>query len=158
LWLRNSKSAASHIEALVVLVAAMVIPLGWLGGWLLKHAISQAIPRTLRGFPVAVLLWGGAVLGLLIIVLYHPELTFGDVVLMPWICLQVAAMPAVAGAYGVAEGWLAVPGSDQWWPLLPNQRAITADEAADILGGYDNTGPGLVDAQPLNTPGERTRL
>jgi len=76
---------------------------------------------------------------------------------MPWLCVQVAAIPVVAGLYGVAEGWLAVPRSDQWWPLTPPQRPLSAADAAEILGGYDLTGPGLLDAQRLNTPGERSR-
>jgi hypothetical protein len=73
------------------------------------------------------------------------------------LCLQVAAAPTVAGVYGVAEGWLAVAGSRQWWPLTPSQRPLTAQDAATILGGYDTTGPALLDEQRLNEPGERSR-
>jgi hypothetical protein len=59
--------------------------------------------------------------------------------------------------YGIAEGWLAVPGSAQWWPLTPPRRPITTADAATILGGYDITGPALFDARRLHQPGERSR-
>jgi hypothetical protein len=157
LWLRAANSPASQLELLVVLVAAVLAPLGWLAGWLLKQVVTQLIPGTLRGYPVAALLWAGAALGLLIIVLYDPIPTFRQTVLTPWLCAQLAAAFVAAGAYGIAEGWLALPESRQWWPLTPPQRPITAEDAATILGGYDITGPALLDAQPLHQPGERTR-
>jgi len=161
LWLRSAKSPASQAETAVVLVAALVAPLGWCGGWIVKHFVPRLIPATLRGYPIAALVWSGAGLGLLTTVLchavYEPTESLGQVVLLPWGCLQLAAVPAVAGIYGVAEGWLAVPGSRQWWPLTPPTRPLTSHDAAEILGGYDLTGPGLLDAQRLNEPGERTR-
>jgi hypothetical protein len=157
LWLRATKSPTSQIELLIVTVAALVIPLGWIGGWLLKGVVTHLIPGTLRAFPVAALLWSGALLGLLIALVYHPAPTLGQVLLTPWLCLQLAAAPAVAGFYGIAEGWLAVPGSEQWWPLTPPARPLTAEDAATILGGYDITGPALLDARRLNEPGERFR-
>ena len=135
-------------------LAAVVVPLGWFGGWLLKQVVTQLIPGPLRAFPIAALLWSGALLGLLIILIYDPAPTFDQMVLTPWLCLQVAAAPAAAGVYGVAEGWLAVDGSDQWWPLTPPKRPLSAEDAAAILGGYDITGPGLLDAQRLHQPGD----
>jgi hypothetical protein len=156
LWLRTGKSPASQVEMLAVSAAAFAAPLGWLGGWLVKRVVTHLIPGTLRAYPIATLLWAGAVLGLLIVLLYEPAATFGQIVLTPWVCVQVAAVPVVAGVYGIADGWLAVPGSDRWWPLTPPRRPITAEDAAEILGGYDITGPGLLDAQRLNEPGERS--
>lgn len=158
LWLRTAKSPASQIELLVVTALAVTLPLGWIGGWVLKHAVIQLIPDRLRGFPVAALLWAGVILVLPIVLLYDPAPTFGQVVLAPWLCLQLAAVPVVAGGYGVAEGWLAVAGSHQWWPLTPAQRPLTAEDAATILGGYDTTGPALIEARALNELGERSRL
>jgi hypothetical protein len=157
LWLRAANSPASQLELVVILVAAVLAPLGWLAGWLLKQVVTQLIPGILRAYPVAALLWAGAALGLLIIVLYDPAPTFGQTVLTPWLCAQLAAAFVAAGLYGVAEGWLALPESQQWWPLTPPRRPITAEDASAILGGYDITGPGLLDAQPLNHPGERTQ-
>jgi hypothetical protein len=157
LWLRTTKSPGSQVELLIVVLCAVVAPLGWLGGWIIKRAITQLIPGTLRAYPIAALLWAGALLGLLIVLFYDPAPTFAQILATPWLCLQLAAVPVVAGAYGVAEGWLAMAGSDQWWPLTPPKRPITSEDAAAILGGYDATGPALLDAQPLNQPGERSR-
>jgi hypothetical protein len=157
LWLRTAKSPASQIELLVVTVVALVIPFGWTGGRLLKDVVAHLIPGHLRGFPIAAFLWSGAMLQLLVVLVYDPAPTVDQVLLSPWLCLQVAAVPAVAGVYGVAEGWLAVSGSHQWWPLTPPQRPLSAADAAAILGGYDTTGPALVNEQCLNEPGQRSR-
>jgi hypothetical protein len=157
LWLRTAKSPASQVELLVVGLSAVIAPLGWVGGWITKRAVTKLIPATLRSYPIAALLWAGAVLGLLIPLLYDPAPTFTQIVVTPFLCLQLAAVPVAAGVYGIADGWLGVPGSDQWWPLTPPKRPITAKDAATILGGYDVTGPALIDAQPLNQPGERSR-
>jgi hypothetical protein len=161
LLFRPATSAFSHCERALVVVAAAFAPVGWPGGWLLKTAIASQIPRTLRAFPIAALLWSGAALGVLTVAVYElvydPAGSFGQIVLLPWLCGQPAAVPAVAGLYGIAEGWLAVEGSDQWWPLTPAPRPLAAAEAAAILGAYDMTGPGVVDATPLHRLGERTR-
>ncbi len=68
-------------------------------------------------------------------------------VVVPWLCVQLAAAPVVAGVYGIAEGWLAIPpGSDQWWPLTPAEPALSPPEdAAEILGPYEITGPPVVE-------------
>lgn len=157
LWLRTAKSPASQLELAVVTLAGVVVPLGWFGGWILKRVFTQLIPGRLRAFPIAALLWSGALLGLLIVLIYDPATTLDQIVLTPWLCLQVAAAPAAAGVYGIAEGWLAVDGSDRWWPLTPPKRPLSVEDAAAILGGYDVTGPALLDAQRLNEPGERSR-
>jgi hypothetical protein len=157
LWLRTSSSAASQAEQLVVVLAALLVPLGWLGGWLLNRVVTQLIPGMLRAYPITMLLWSGALLGLCIVGFYDPGRTLAQIVVMPWICAQVAAVPFVAGGYGIAEGWLAVTGSDQWWPLTPPKRPMTAEDAALILGPYDTTGPGLLDAHQLPDPGERSQ-
>jgi hypothetical protein len=157
LVMRTTRSRAAQVELIVVVAAAFVAPLAWPGGWLLKTAVTQLIPRTLRGFPIAALLWSGALLGALVLVLYCPSPTLGQAVLAPWLCVQMAAVPVVTGVYGIAEGWLALPGSLAWWPLTPPMRPLTAADAAAILGPYDTTGPGLVDAQRLNELGQRSR-
>jgi hypothetical protein len=154
LWLRNAQSPAAQLELMVVVVLALLAPAGWPIGWLVKTAVTRLIPQTLRAFPIVALLWAGAGLGALIVVMYDQA---GQALLVPWACTQLAAVPVVAGVYGIAEGWLAVPGSADWWPLAPQQRPITAEEAAAILGAYDTIGPGLLDAKPLNEPGERSR-
>lgn len=161
LWIRATKSRASQVELALVLVAATTAPIGWAGGWILTTTITGLIPQTLRGYPIAALLWSGAGLGVLTVLVYQlaydPAGTFAQIAVLPWVCVQLAAVPTIAGLYGIAEGWLAVEGSNQWWPLTPVKRPLTAEDAAEILGGYDMTGPGVVDARPLSEPGVRTR-
>jgi hypothetical protein len=155
LWMRTVKSPASQAEMVAVYAAAVIVPLGWIGGRLVNCVVVRLIPGTLRAYPIGALMWAGALLGFLIVLFYDPGPTLGQILLAPWICVQVAAVPVVAGAYGIAEGWLAVSGSAQWWPLAPPKRPINAEDASEILGGYDITGPGLLNAEPLNQPGER---
>lgn len=156
LWFRPAKSPASQMECLGVVLAAMLIPFGWLGGRLLYAVVVGLIPGTLRAYPIAAFLWCGVVLDLCTALFYDPGPSLGDVVLMPWACAQVAAVPLTAGVYGVAEGWLAVSGSDQWWPLAPPKRPMTAQDAAAILGPHDTPGPAVLDSYPLAEPGERS--
>jgi hypothetical protein len=157
LWLRTAKSPASQVELLIVGLAAVLVPIGWLGGFAANRVVTQLIPKTLRAYPISALLWSGVVLGLGIALFYDPGPTVGQIIVTPWLCAQVAATPFVAGLYGIGEGWLAVTGSDRWWPLTPPKRPVTAEDAALILGPYDTTGPGLLDAQPLPEPGERSQ-
>ena len=67
LWLRAAQSPASQVEMLIVVVCAVIAPLGWLVGWALKSVVTRLIPGTLRAFPIAALLWAGAVLGAVIL-------------------------------------------------------------------------------------------
>lgn len=161
LWMRAAKSRAAHVELAGVVAAGLVAPIGWLAGWALKAALVRQIPKTLCAFPVAAMLWAGAGFGALTLLIsqlvYDPAASFNQVVVLPWLALQVVMVPTVAGIYGIAEGWLAVEGSTQWWPLTPVQRPITAEDAAAVLGAYDMTGPGIVDVRALHEPGERTR-
>ena len=157
LWLRSSKSPASQAESLFVLVTMVAVPIGWIGGVLLNRIVTQLIPRTLRAYPIVALLWSGGVLGLCVAACYDPGPTAGQLVLAPWFCAQVAATPFIAGVYGIAEGWLAVPGSDDWWPLIAPKPAMTAEDADLILGRCDKTGPGLLDVQRRIESGERSR-
>jgi hypothetical protein len=157
LCLRTMHSPTAQIEGIAVVFAALAAPLGWLAGWLIKTVLTDLIPHKLRAFPIAALLLSGAALGVPIVLLYDPAPTFGQTVMLPWACAQVAAAPAIAGLYGIADGWLAVPGSLAWWPLTPHRHPITAADAAAILGAYDYTGPAAVDDQQLKEPGERSR-
>jgi hypothetical protein len=65
LWIRAKKSRASQVEFILVLVAAALAPIGWPAGRVLKAWITGVIPQTLRGYPIAALVWSGAGLGVL---------------------------------------------------------------------------------------------
>src|ERR1700682_5442593 len=157
LWLRTSTSPASQAEQLVVVLATLTAPVGWLGGRLLNRVVTQLIPGTLRAYPIAALLWSGALLGLSVVGCPRRSRTLAQIGVAAWVCAQGAGVPLGAGVYGIAEGWLAVTGSDQWWPLSPPKRPMTAEDATLILGPFDTTRPGLLDARPLPDPGERSQ-
>ena len=71
-----------------MLLAAALVPVGWLGGVGAQNELwLHLIPGKLRAFPIAALLWAGAVLGLPIVLLYDPAPTFSQIVLTPWLCL-----------------------------------------------------------------------
>jgi hypothetical protein len=156
LWIRATKSPASQVELVVVAVAAAIAPLGWLGGWVLHRFLTGLIPQTLRGFPVAALVWSGAALGTVTVLsnqlVDDAASSPGHIAVVLWVCQQLSVIPAVAAIYGIAEGWLALQGSGRWWPLTPVCPRLTAEDAALILGGYDMTGPGVIDARPLAEP------
>ena len=124
LWLRTAKSPASQIELLVVTMAALVHTDRAGSGATFSHRLSlPLIPTQLRAFPIAAVAVVGCVARSADRCVYDPAPTFGEAVFAPWLCLQLAAVPVVSGVYGVAEGWLAVAGSHQWWPLTPAERA-----------------------------------
>jgi hypothetical protein len=157
--LRTNQSPASAVEGLALTALLVIAPLGWLGGYLVKCAVVRLIPSQLRGYPVAVLLWAGAAIGALTVALVaavqRPGADLTQLTVMPWLCVQIAGVFVVAGVYGIAEGWLAVPASRLWLPRTPPTPAVTAEDAAAVLGGWDMTAPGLLDAQPLNAHGHR---
>lgn len=160
-WLRTAHSPAAHVELALLWTVVVVVPLGLAGGYAVKAAVTRLIPDTLRGYPLAMLTGAAIALGALTVALgvtaYHPEDSLPQAAMAPWLCLQIAAVPAAAAVLGVAEGWLAVPASRRWFPVTPPRPPLSSAEAADILGGYDATGPALLEARRLEWPGERTR-
>ena len=80
-------------------------------------------------------------------------------IVMPWLLAQIPATLLAAGVYGVLEGWLAVDGSSDWWPLMP----VAADVDDDVfLGARDVAMPTVLDPiprepEPLAVPRRRTR-
>ena len=155
IWARVAKSPASRLEWLAVNIAALIIPLGWPLGWALHCATTRAIPNVLRAYPIAAMLAAGGFLGLLTVVCYDPGDGPTAIITDAWVPMQLAAVPVVAGVYGVLDGWLAIPGSLSWWPLAPRRRELTSADATEILGSCDLTGPGVIDAKPLLDEGER---
>jgi len=160
-WLRTVRSPAAQVEVTLLWAVVALVPLGVAGGYAVKAAVTRLIPDTLRGYPiVALAVWAIALSALTILLgvtVYQPGDSLREAVMAPWLCGQISAVPATASVLGVAEGWLAVPASRQWFPVIPSQPALTSTEAVEILGGYDTTGPGLFEARPLQWPGERTR-
>jgi hypothetical protein len=155
LWLRTTKSPAAQVEFVLVLVAALTVPIGWSCGVAVKSALVRCIPHRLRGFPVTALFAMGALLAAVAGLGF--ALATGVPLTTAWVVLQVVVTPLVAGGYGVAEGWLAVPASRRWWPVAPPRRDLTVDDATAVLGFYNTTGPGVLESRRLPRSGERSR-
>ena len=134
IWLRIAKSPAAQVEWITVNIIALLVPFGWLLGWIAHRIITRTIPGTLRGYPIPALLAASAVLGALTVAGYDPADTAASILLSAWIPLQLAAVPAVAGVYGVLDGWLAVRSSAAWWPLTPTHHRLSSGDAEEILG------------------------
>jgi len=111
-------------DAVVVGLAAILAPVGWIAGRIMYKRVVQLIPSELRSYPIAALGWSAVVVGLPLPLLYQPR--SGGVVgsliwtlLVPWLVAQVPAAPFAASIYGILEGWLAIPGSRDVWPMSP---------------------------------------
>ena len=74
-------------------------------------------------------------------------------VLTPWLFAQVPAAALAAGLYGILEGWLAVDGARDWWPMRPPPEN---DEIDFGLDADDLTMPGVFPTHAAEPPGERT--
>jgi hypothetical protein len=59
----------------------------------------------------------------------------------PWFIAQIPAALLTAGIYGILNGWLAVDGAAEWWPVVPSQSAPA--DADYPMGPDDTTGPGI---------------
>jgi hypothetical protein len=137
----------------VVLIAALLAPVGWTLGRMVSKAIVQLIPGELRSYPVAALMWAAVMVGTPLALLYSPDHSVAGTLLLPWALAQVPATLLAAGVYGILEGWLAVDGARDWWPMRP-----PPDEHRVDLGLVpdDLTRPGIFTTRAQDPPGERT--
>jgi hypothetical protein len=152
---RPVKTTYAGVELVVVLVCAVVAPVGWLVGKGLYHAVVRLIPDLLRSYPVAALMWAAVAVGSPLVLLYRPAETLAGTLLLPWLLAQAPAGLLAAGMYGILEGWLAVDGARDWWPMRPPQERDEADFGWDT---GDLTLPGLFDVSAQDQVGERTPL
>lgn len=155
LLMRPVKTPYAGLDAAIVLVAAVLAPIGWPAGRAVYKAIAQLIPDTLRSYPIAAFMWASVVTGLPLVLLYDPDTTLAQTVLLPWLLGQLPATALAAGVYGILDGWLAVDGSRDWWPMRPPPAAESVDfgfEADDL------TLPGIFGTYPTPEMGERTPI
>ena len=139
---RVPDTVEAKLELVLVTVAALAAPLGWpLGRWLYGR-IEALIPDRLRSFPIVALLWSAIVLGVITTLLYslRESSTWGAAVLAPWMMAQLPATFLAAGIYGILNGWLAIDGSLDWWPLAPLPASIDMNIP---LAADDLTGPSV---------------
>lgn len=85
------------------------------------------------------------------VLLYQPS-DLRSALVAPWIIAQIPATFLAAGLYGIVNGWLAVDGSADWWPVAPPSTPVDLDIP---LGPNDLTGPGVFTQLELAS-GDRT--
>lgn len=137
-------------------VLAIAAPVGWPLGKALYHSVIQLIPDELRSYPIAAFVWSAVAVGLPLPLLYSPGHSWVSTLVLPWVIAQVPAALLAAGIYGIVEGWLAVDGARDWWPMRPPEDHQMVDFG---LHADDMTMP----PTPFNTieqapPGERTPI
>jgi hypothetical protein len=152
---RPVKTPYAGLDFLLVLVCSVAAPLGWIVGKTLYWAVVQLVPQLLRSYPVAAFMWGAVVVGLPLALLYQPGPTVGETLTLPWLLAQAPAALLAAGIYGILEGWLAVDGARDWWPMRPPAERDEADFGW-VQG--DLTLPGVFDVRPSDQVGERSPL
>jgi hypothetical protein len=155
LFMRPVKTPYAGVDAAIVFVAAVLAPIGWPAGRAIYTAVVQLIPDTLRSYPVAAFMWASVATGLPLVLLYDPDTTVAQTVLLPWLLGQLPAAALAAGIYGILEGWLAVDGSRDWWPMRPPPAANSVDFG---LQPDDLTPPGIFGTYPTPPMGERTPI
>lgn len=145
---RTSSTSTGALETAVVGAAAAVAPIGWPLGRLLYTVIVGLIPERLQSYPIAALCWAAVLSGAPLPLFYDPNPSLTSTLIVPWVLAQIPATFAAAAAYGVLEGWLAIDGSSDWWPLTPAQRDI--DDTL-ILGPSPVPMPTLLDPPTSST-------
>lgn len=123
---RSLKTIEARIELCIVVLAALAAPIGWTVGKIISTRIEASIPGRLRSYPIPALLWSAAALGVLTSLLYldRDDTSVRTTVLAPWIMAQLPAAFLTAGIYGILNGWLAIDGSTDWWPLTPPPATV----------------------------------
>lgn len=140
---RSPSTSTGGLETAVVAICAVVAPLGWLLGRMIYSCILTVIPEKLRAYPIPALLWAGVLCGMPLPLLYDSSGSLSSVLMVPWLIAQIPATFLAAAVYGILEGWLAVDGSSNWWPLTP----MAADVDDDLL-----LGPGYVSMPTVLDP------
>ena len=153
---RRGHSTVYAVGDLVLLgVLAVAAPLGWPLGKALYHSVIQLIPGELRSYPIAAFLWAAVAVGLPLPLLYRPGDTWAATLFVPWLIAQLPAALLAAGVYGILEGWLAVDGARDWWPMRPPEDHEVVDFG---VAPEDLTMPPLFETLAEEPVGELTPI
>ena len=123
----RSPSTSGGLETILVAICAVAAPIGWPLGRALYALTTRLIPEKLRAYPIPGLLWASVVCGMPLPIFYDQTGDLSSVLVVPWLLAQIPAVPLAAAVYGILEGWLAVDGSTDWWPLTPVAAEIDDD-------------------------------
>lgn len=156
-FMRSHQTKYGAVDAIIVCTAAAVAPIGWpLGRLAYKLTVQQTDDeKILRSYPIAAFMWAAVVIGLPMALLYSPTDSLLGTLLAPYLFAQIPATALAAGVYGILEGWLAVDGSRDWWPMRPPP---TRDDVDFGWARDDLSLPAVFQTQPTPEPGERTPI
>ena len=155
LFLRDAQSRAAVLELIVVVGAAVLFPIAWPAGVLLYRWLCTKVEAptfTLHTIPITTLAWIGATLMTLSAIVIDPAGTLLGVVVLPWIMVQGAGTFIMAAMYGILEGWLAVPGSTDWYPFPPRPLPSSPSLAKEDTDNPNPPVPGSTPTPPMRTP------
>ncbi len=136
IWQRQWHTPADYGEGALVLVLSVVAPAGWAGARVLSNYLVTLIPQRLYAYPLALLFGLAALTGVALPMFYDPPMSVLGVLVVPWVLGQIPAGLSITAGYGILEGWLAIPESQDWLPL---QRPEAEIEAIEIMEARDHT-------------------
>lgn len=148
---RPVKTIYAGIDFAIVATAAALAPLAWPVGRSIYKTVVQLIPAELRSYPIAAFMWSAVLVGLPLPLLYRPGDSLVFAAAVPWLLAQVPAALLAAGVYGILEGWLAVDGARDWWPMRPPPEVDDVDFGFEV---DDMTRPGVFPTRREQPPGD----
>ncbi|GAB4963749.1 hypothetical protein MAHJHV55_27670 [Mycobacterium avium subsp. hominissuis] len=154
-YARPIKTPYAMFEWVIFITAAVLAPLGWPAGKAVSVSVVQLIPGELRSYPIAAFMWSAAIVGVplpLLLWLTGPGDSLVPAAAVPWLVAQIPATLLTAGIYGILEGWLAVDGARDWWPMRPPDDVDEIDFG--FLHADDLTGPGVFPTHREGPPGD----
>lgn len=154
-YARGIKTPYAMFDWVLFMTAAVLAPLGWPAGKALSVSVVQLIPGELRSYPIAAFMWSSAIVGAplpLLLWLAGPGDSLVSAAAIPWLLAQIPATLLTAGVYGILEGWLAVDGARDWWPMRPPDDVDEIDFG--FLQADDLTGPGVFPTHRESPPGD----
>lgn len=149
--MRPVKTPYAMLDWTIFMTVGTLAPLGWPAGKALSKIVIQLIPNELRSYPIAAFMWSAFIIGAPMPLIYEPGDSLLSAVGIPWLLAQIPATLLTAGIYGIAEGWLAVDGARDWWPMRPPEAINDIDFGFAI---DDLTGPGVFPTRHDDPPGD----
>jgi len=159
-YMRPPKTPYAMLDWCIFMIAGVLAPAGWPLGKMISTTTVQLIPAgVLRSYPIAGFMWAAAAIGLplpMVVMFGGTSESLADAIVLPWLVAQLPAALLVAGIYGILEGWLAVDGARDWWPMRP---PIDNDDVDFGFEADDLTGPGIFPTRydPVGDPTPKTK-
>ncbi|SKF33169.1 Uncharacterised protein [Mycobacteroides abscessus subsp. massiliense] len=162
IWYRKPTTLDAFAETAIIITLVVLAPMGWLLGRLLYRWIVKQIPDNLSAYPITALTWAGTPIGLMFCLSYDPRDSITVALGGAWVLAQIPATFLAAALYGILNGWLAVDGSADWWPLTRETLRANRSEDLDKLERISLTGAqgferGEPPAKPRKAPTPKTR-